>query len=146
MLNYNLNEAKDMFGCDYIKYLNVHPKKKLVGDCVKRALALAADMPYNDVKNELNRMKKQTHCEEFNEKKNWQPYLEKVLKAEYIKMPIVKAGDRRVYMEDFVKMYPSGSYFVQFARHVVACVDGCFYDTWNSSDKCIYCAWRMNAV
>jgi hypothetical protein len=41
-------------------------------------------------------------------------------------------------------MYSKGSYILQFAGHVAACVDGVIYDTWNPSSKCVYTAHRIN--
>ena len=47
------------------KYLNVHPKGKIVRDCVKRAITLTANMDYMTVQRELNRYKKVTGAKKF---------------------------------------------------------------------------------
>lgn len=146
MINYNLNEAKNDFGLDYLKYLNIHPQNKIVGDCAKRAIALATDTPYKEIKLQLNRVKQKTHCKDFNDMKNIRYYLNKVITAKLVRVAQSSKGEKMLHMEDFVKMYPIGSYVVRFAGHLVACIDGCFYDTWDSSDKCIYCAWKIKTV
>lgn len=46
-------------------YLNLNPKGKLTGDCVKRAIAKAADMDYMEVARELNRYKKSDRGKKF---------------------------------------------------------------------------------
>lgn len=40
------------------RFLNLHPKGKRVGDCVKRAIAGAENRDYMEVQRELNRLKK----------------------------------------------------------------------------------------
>lgn len=47
-------------GIEMFKYLNLHPKGKNVGDCVKRAFALLTGESYHKVSLALNRLKKET--------------------------------------------------------------------------------------
>ena len=43
---------------------------------------------------------------------------------------------------DFTPDYSEGTYFLSVANHVVASVDGNFYDTWDSGDCCLYGYWE----
>lgn len=125
------------------KYLNVHPEGKLVGDCVKRALTTATGLPYHSISLALNRYKKKTGAKSFNEwHKNVVPFMEERLGAKKYSFPAIK-GVKRMDGEQFCKMYSKGSFVLQFAGHVAACVDGVIYDTWNPSAKCVYSAHQI---
>lgn len=49
-----------------------------------------------------------------------------------------KKGSTRPTVEKFAKEHPNGTYIVSLSHHVVAVVDGTFYDTWDSGEKCLY--------
>lgn len=142
MKNHELYLAKLDDDHNYIRYLNIHPEGKLVGDCVKRAIALAADMPYQDVKIALNRYKKITGAKKFNSKENDIPFILNELKADKLSFP-AKAGEPRMNGERFCKAYPKGNYILKMAGHLSCCIDGIIYDTWNCSQKCVYTAFKV---
>lgn len=124
-------------------YLNLHPKGKLVGDCVKRAIAGATGIDYMEVARQLNRAKKITHCDVFNERKNIRYYLLEVLHTTELKFPAVK-GASRMNGKRFSQMFPNGRYILNMAGHLSCCVNGIIYDTWDCSDKCVYSAYRID--
>lgn len=124
-------------------YCNVHPQQKLVGDCVKRAITKATGMDYNEVKRQLNRYKKVSGAESFNDKKNCYAYVENVLGGIKISFPAVK-GEPRMNGKRFCKEFPKGSYILSMAGHWTCCVDGVIYDTWDCTEKCVYQAWKVN--
>lgn len=47
-----------------------------------------------------------------------------------------KKGTKRPTVDSFAKDHPVGTYICKVARHVVAVVDGKYYDTWDSG----YCS------
>ena len=47
-------------------------------------------------------------------------------------------GAKRPTVKDFAKAHPTGSYICKVAHHVVAVVDGKYYDTWDSGYKSLY--------
>lgn len=49
-----------------------------------------------------------------------------------------KRGSKRPTVESFSKEHKTGTYIVNVANHVVAVVDGLFYDTWDSGRCCLY--------
>lgn len=55
-----------------------------------------------------------------------------------------KKGSKRPTVESFAKSHPSGKYILKVAHHVVACVDGYFYDTWDSGDCSLYGFYQLN--
>ena len=125
------------------KYTNVNPKGKITNDCVKRAIAMASGKDYHDVSIELNRYKKISGAEKFNEPKNYEGYIERVLSAKKKSFPAV-AGQPRMNGAKFCEEFPKGSYILRMAGHLSACVDGVICDTWDCSNKCVYKAWKIN--
>lgn len=49
-----------------------------------------------------------------------------------------KKGSKRPTVKSFAKSHPKGKYIVTVAHHVVAVVDGKYYDTWDSGEKSLY--------
>lgn len=49
-----------------------------------------------------------------------------------------KKGTKRPTVEEFAKNHKEGVYIAKVAHHVVAVVDGLFYDTWDSGYKPMY--------
>lgn len=49
-----------------------------------------------------------------------------------------KKGSKRPTVKSFALSHPKGKYIVSVAHHVVAVVDGIYYDTWDSGNKSLY--------
>lgn len=49
-----------------------------------------------------------------------------------------KKGTKRPTVDSFAKDHPHGTFIVKVARHVVAVVNGKYYDTWDSGDRSLY--------
>lgn len=121
---------------------NPHPKGKIVGDCVKRAIVIASGKDYMDVQRDLNRLKKITNCEKFNSNKNYKYYIEKVLGYKKLSFPAQKGKGRMTGLLFSIK-YPKGTYILRMASHLSCCKDGVINDTWDCSEKCVYNAWEV---
>lgn len=124
------------------KYFNAHPKGLSVGDCVKRAITVAAQMDYMEVQRELNRYKKVTGAKAFNSDYNPHKYVENVLHGVKLSFPAEK-GKPRMNGQRFCESYKKGRYILNMAGHWSCCVDGVIYDTWDCSDKCVYTAYKV---
>lgn len=123
------------------KKLNLHPDGKLVGDCVKRAIAKGFEKDYKEVSLELNRLKKITGATEFNEDKNWRKYIEDK-GGQIMSFPAV-TGQPRMNGHKFCEQFTKGRYIVKMAGHISVVVDGILYDTWDCRDKCVYTAFKL---
>ena len=123
------------------KFCNPHPDGKRVRDCVKRAICLAEGRDYRDVKNELNRLKRELGLEKFNSNENWKTYVER---KNYTKLsfPAIP-GESRMNGHKFAETHPTGSYILRMAGHLSSCVDGVILDTWDCRDKCVYSAYKV---
>lgn len=49
-----------------------------------------------------------------------------------------KRGSTRPTVLSFAKSHQKGRYILKIANHVVACVDGKYYDTWDCGDRSLY--------
>ena len=49
-----------------------------------------------------------------------------------------KKGTKRPTIKEFAKTHQTGCYILNVANHEVACVDGKYYDTWDSGNKSLY--------
>lgn len=126
------------------QFYNPHPQGKLVGDCVKRAITKATGLDYHTVQLELNRYKKITGADSFNSNTNWKPYVENVLHGKKLSFPAEK-GKPRMNGYRFCTEFPKGTYLLRLSKHLVCCIDGVIYDTWDSRDKCVYNAWEIKS-
>lgn len=54
-----------------------------------------------------------------------------------------KRGTKRPTVDSFAKTHKAGRYIVSVAHHVVAVVDGKYYDTWDSGDCCLYGYYQL---
>lgn len=124
------------------KYYNAHPKGLSVGDCVKRAITVAAQMDYMEVQRELNRYKKVTGAKAFNTDYNPHKYVENVLHGKKLSFPATK-GQPRMNGARFCEAYPKGRFILNMAGHWSCCIDGIIIDTWDCSEKCVYTAYDL---
>ena len=49
-----------------------------------------------------------------------------------------KRGTKRPTVDTFAKEHKTGTYILNVANHEVACVDGFYYDTWDSGNCSLY--------
>ena len=123
------------------KYYQPNEKdiKDEYGDCVIRALTKVLEKAWLDVFDELVPI-----AREIQTTINNKPVYEECLRREgftYIGVSN-KKGSKRPTIEEFAKQHKTGTYFCSVANHVVAVVDGCYYDTWNSGYKSMYGYWE----
>jgi hypothetical protein len=117
-------------------------KRHKKADCTVRALSVARGMSYAHAWSLLYSVQAaHNHCHFalFDYLREW-PTLMGVKR--YIPTP-ARAGVRRMTVQDFVALYPKGSYIVQVAHHATAVEDGVIIDTWNCARRCVYGAWEM---
>lgn len=121
------------------KYTNPHPKGLDTTDCVVRAIAIAFDSDYLETRKLLNRKKRELEFSSYKATQFIYKYLEDY---ERIKFKVDK-GVKRINAVDFAKVYYEGTFIVKMAKHIVCIKNGLILDTWDSSDKTIYTAWKI---
>ena len=113
------------------QYYNPNPKANLVGDCVIRALSLALnqdwDTCYLNVASAGFRSKDMPSSNAV-----WGNYL----KHHGFKRYIIPNDCPDCYtIEDFCNDTPYGLYVLATGTHVVTCIKGDWYDTWDSGKE-----------
>jgi hypothetical protein len=112
-------------------YYNPNPLDRRTGDCVIRALTKLLDADWDTVFVELFTtafaMK-----DMMDHNIVWNDFLES---CGYQRKGIPDTCPLCYSIADFCDDHPSGKYVVATDSHVVAVVDGNYYDTWDSGDK-----------
>lgn len=124
------------------RYKYYQPNKKDLkdqySDCVVRALTKVTGKTWLEAFDELI-----PYAREMQSNPNSQRVYEAYLKDNGFEYTGIsnKKGSKRPTVDSFAKDHKEGTYFVNVANHVVAIVDGCYYDTWDSGEKCLYGYW-----
>lgn len=124
-------------------YKYYQPNKKDLkdnyGDCVIRSLTKALDMEWLKVFESLLPYAMELQC-----MPNGKPCYEKFLKDNgFVYVGISnKKGSKRPTVDRFAKDHKTGTYVLRVAHHIVAVVDGYYYDTWDSGEKSLYGYWE----
>lgn len=126
----------------YGRYVYFQPNKKdvkdKVGDCQIRAICKALDKSWLDVFDMIVPI-----CREQQVMDIFSCDLKKTKEAmkglgfSYTGISN-KRGTKRPTVDKFAKDHPVGTFIATVAHHVVAIVDGKYYDTWDSGHKSMY--------
>lgn len=121
------------------EYRNPHPKDLRTSDCVVRAFALSFDKDYLEVRRELNQSKRDLGFNSYKDSdfiyRYFRNYNRIIFKT--------KKGEARVKPKDFIKIFSEGTYIVNMKKHIACIKDGKLLDTWDSSERSIYTAWKI---
>lgn len=120
------------------RYYNPNPDKKYVGDCVIRALTILLNDDWENVYIDLSMQGFAMH-DMPNSNSVWGEYLKLNGFRQYALPDTCPAC---YTITDFVRDYPKGKYMVATGTHVVAVVDGDYYDTGDSGSEVPIYYWR----
>lgn len=110
---------------------NENPKNLLTGDCVIRAISLVANSTWQDVYIELA-MQGMKMADIFTSNRVWISSL----KENGFKMKLLPETCTSCYtIKDFCTDFPKGKYIAATGSHVIAIINGDYYDTWDSGDE-----------
>ena len=121
----------------YIHY-NPNPDGKVVADCVVRALTVIFNDTWNNVFADLTMQAAYMHDMPSSDAV-WGEFLR--LNG-FTKHILPNTCPNCYTINQFTKDYPNGMYVVATGTHVVAVVDGNFYDTSNSGNEMIIYYWK----
>lgn len=112
-------------------FTNPNPQGSYVGDCVIRALAIAMNRRWYDVFADVS-VKALQMSDMPSSNRVWAEYL----KDEGWHRFIVPDTCPDCYtIKDFAGEHFKGTYIVGTGTHVVAVIDGDYYDTWDSGNE-----------
>lgn len=121
----------------YIKY-NANPASKRVGDCTVRAISKALDQEWEKTFAELA-FEGFLMCDMPSANHVWGSYL----KRKGFRRKLIPDECPSCYnVEDFCREYPSGIYILALEGHVIAVVDGDYYDSWDSGGEIPIYYWE----
>jgi len=120
--------------------LNLNPQHKRKGDCSVRALAAAEDRSWYEIYDELYHIGR-----EMGDMENSNDVIGQFLKERgYIRYSIPNTCPACYTVRDFANDHPEGIYVLGTGSHVVAVINGDYYDSWDSGDEVpVYC-WRAS--
>lgn len=120
---------------DAVRYYNANPDAKSKPDCVIRALSMAYDMDYKDVKKELREIMKGMNLDVWNIRLVFEVFI----KDHGVKDTVKIKED--ITVGEFMESHPTGTYIIRCqdrpitrgskSGHLVAMVDGDIYDSWD---------------
>lgn len=116
---------------------NVNPKNKRVGDCVVRAIAAVLDQDWYTTFFDLCAMGAR-HADMPSADVVWGDYL----KSKGFRRSIPSCEDQFcMTVRDFCKEHPEGVYILCPKSHVIAVMDGIYYDTFDSGAEILLYYW-----
>ncbi len=122
----------------YYKYLNVNPAQLNTGDCVIRGISVLMDQSWSwtyfmiCLQGFLMYQMPSTNDV-------WSHYL---YNNGYRRRAIKNTCPDCYTVKDFCIDHPYGRYLLALNGHVVAVIDGAYYDTWDSGNETVLYYWR----
>ena len=114
-------------------YENRNPLNKRVGDCVIRAISTVKDMPWDDVAIDLSMMMV-FEKDVVSSNALWGKYL---MLNGFVRGTLPDTCPFCYTLADFCRDFPKGRYVVATGSHVIAVIDGNYYDTFDSGNEVV---------
>lgn len=119
---------------------NPNPGKRIVPDCVVRAVSIALNLPWLVVYDEICAAGRRNYSMPSSDEiwglylyqKGFEPFL------------LPHNCPRCITIREFCHIFPVGTYIIGTGSHAVAVIDGDYYDTWDSGDEVPSFFWRIN--
>lgn len=112
-------------------YANPNPAKSLVGDCVIRSISIVLDQDWITTYDGITAKGRYLY-DMPSSNAVWNSYL---IDRGFVKRTIPDTCPECYKITDFCWDHPYGEYLVATGTHVVAIIDGNYYDTWDSGDE-----------
>jgi hypothetical protein len=120
------------------KYYNANPVNNYVGDCVVRAISTLNGKDWMTTKIEIF-IESCLMYDISTSNKVWHNYLKK---QGYSRFVIPNTCPYCYTVKQFCKDHPYGKYLLALDGHVVAVIDGDYYDTWDSGNEVPIYFWK----
>lgn len=112
-------------------YYNPNPANKIVGDCVIRGLSIVLDKRWEEVYDELTDFGKRMY-DMPSSNSVWSEYL---YSKGFTRRIIPDSCPACYTVRRFCDDHRNGAYLLATGSHVIAVIDGNYYDTWDSGDE-----------
>lgn len=112
-------------------FVNQNPQNKLVGDCTIRAISTALNQEWQETYIGLL-IEGYIMYDMPSANRVWGNYITQ----KGFKRQVLPTECPTCYtVKDFCDEHPHGTYILAISGHVVAVIDGNYYDTWDSGDE-----------
>lgn len=118
------------------KYYNANPFGRNVNDCSVRAISLAEEESWNDTYKKLSDFARKDGIT-FSETE----FIDKYLNNKYESYCFNR--NEIFTLKDFLKLQLPGRWLVTMAGHITCVIDGICYDTFDPSNKKIWCIYKV---
>ena len=119
-------------------YYNANPSGKHVSDCVIRAIATVFGDTWEAIASDLSMMQLSRYDMQ-NSDALWGEYLSM---NGFTKGILPSPCPNCVTIKEFCRIFPQGSFIVATGTHVVAVIDGDYYDTSDTGNEVLIYFWR----
>ena len=123
-------------------YFNANPVLNIVGDCVVRAISVLTNRPWEIVHEDIC-YKSRLMYDMPSSNAVWGAYLKDL---GYVRGDIPDTCPSCYSVIAFCKDHPTGKYLVATGSHVVAVMNGDYYDTWDSGDEVLAYYWKKGEL
>ena len=110
---------------------NPNPEKRLVGDCVIRAIAILLDRSWEEIYEDIAVLGRQMY-DMPSSNEVWSEYL---YQHGYTRNVIPDTCPACYTVRRFCEDHRFGEYLLATGSHVVTVIDGNYYDTWDSGSE-----------
>lgn len=119
-------------------YINPNPYNNFVGDCTVRAISIILNQDWDETYLYLT-MKGYEMGDMPSSNAVWGAYLKSMGFKRYI---IPNECPDCYKVKDFCMDHPKGHYILATGTHVIAVIDGFYYDTWDSGELIPIYYWK----
>ena len=112
-------------------FKNPNPMKNLVGDCVIRGISILTDKPWEYTYMEIV-IQGYNMYDMPSSNEVWGAYLKSL---GFSKRIISNSCPDCYSVREFCNDHPVGRYLLATGSHVIAVIDGNYFDTWDSGDE-----------
>lgn len=117
------------------KYYNANPFGRLVNDCTVRAISLATNQSWDKTYQQLSDFARKEGIT-FSEIEFINDYLAD-------QFPRFCPKERIYTLQDFTKLNLPGRWLVTMSGHITCVIDGVCYDTFDPSDRYVWCIYEV---
>lgn len=123
-------------------YFNPNPRNQKVGDCAVRAIAKALGKDWEDAYIGLC-AEGLNYCDMPSANYVWGMFLRRF---GFVQKMIPSICPQCISVSKFADEYPMGRYVLACQNHVVAVVDGNYFDSWDSGDEIVLYYYEQTEV
>lgn len=123
-------------------YLNDNPKDVHTGDCVIRAISFLEHQSWRQTMLELTAYSYFMY-QIIDDNDVWEAYL---IDKGYRRINLPNTCPDCYTLRKFCELHPYGRYIVCTGEHIIAVIDGDYYDTWDSGDEIVTYYFRKGNI